>query len=169
MLKQSVNAPLTSSAGRLFDAVASITGLCQSASYEGEAAMKVQFAAEACQEDGCYEFALSNSERPIVVDWEPMILSMLDDIRNSVPVGVIASRFHSTLVQMIVAVAEKVGETHVVLTGGCFQNRYLAERSIKALRSAGHVTHINRIIPPNDGGIALGQLAALSHKSFREI
>jgi hydrogenase maturation protein HypF len=169
MLKQSVNAPLTSSAGRLFDAVASITGFCQSASYEGEAAMSVQFAAEVCQEDGCYDFALSDSEQPIVVDWEPMILSILDDMRNSVPVGVIALRFHSTLVQMIVAVAEKVGETHVVLTGGCFQNRFLAERSIKALRSAGHVTHINRIIPPNDGGIALGQLAALSHKSFREI
>ena len=169
MLKQAVNTPLTSSAGRLFDAVASIIGLCQSASYEGQAAMKVQFAAEACQEDGCYAFALCNSERPVIVDWESMISDIFNDMRNSVPVGVIARRFHNTLVQMIVAVAEKMGETPVVLTGGCFQNRYLAELSIRALRSAGHVTHINRVIPPNDGGIALGQLAALSHQSFKEI
>jgi hydrogenase maturation protein HypF len=169
MLRQSVNTPLTSSAGRLFDAVASITGLCQSASYEGEAAMKVQFAAETHRENSCYEFALSNSEQPVVVDWELMVLSILDDMRNSVPVGMIASRFHNTLVQMITAVAEEVGETHVVLTGGCFQNRYLAERSINELASVGYVTHINRIVPPNDGGIALGQLAALSHNTYREI
>ena len=169
MLQQSVNAPLTSSAGRLFDAVASIAGFCQSASHEGQAAMKVQFAAEACKEEGCYEFVLKNTEQPIVVDWEPMILHILHDMCNSVSASVIASRFHSTLVQMIAAVAEIVDETHVVLTGGCFQNRYLAEQSINALRSAGRVAHINGIIPPNDGGIALGQLAALSHNSFREI
>jgi len=95
-----------------------------------------------------------------VLDWEPLVDAMLGDIRLAVPVGTIASRFHNTLADAIVAVAERVGESRVVLSGGCFQNRLLTERAVQQLRAAGFKPYWHQRVPPNDGGIALGQVAA---------
>ena len=78
------------------------------------------------------------------------------------PVGRISAIFHNTLVEVIVRVSELCGESRVVLTGGCFQNRLLAERAIRRLRSEGFVPYWHERVPPNDGGIALGQIAALA-------
>ena len=162
MLKRTINAPRTSSAGRLFDAVASIVDLCQGAGFEGQAAMKLEFAAcDAATEDS-YDYDIRCTTPSYVIDWESMIHGILDDVRESVPVSVIAARFHNTLAEMIVDIAERVGERKVVLTGGCFQNKYLLERTVRALETTGFEPYRHRLIPPNDGGIALGQIVAAS-------
>jgi hydrogenase maturation protein HypF len=160
MLKKKINAPLTSSAGRLFDAVASMIGLCQIIRFEGQAAMQLEFAADGISTDDNYPFDIADDAAPFVVDWEPMIRALLADLQKSTEAGLIAARFHNTLVEIIVRMARRTKEKKIVLTGGCFQNRYLTERAVQRLRESGFEPHWHRYIPPNDGGIALGQLVA---------
>ncbi len=159
MLQKNLNSPITSSVGRLFDAVASIVGLRQISRFEGQAAMELEFALHGIETQESYEFALSEE----TLDWGPMLLSIVSDVRAGISVGKIAAKFHNTLVEMIVAVARRVGEERVVLTGGCFQNKYLTERAIAWLREEGFRVYWHQRIPPNDGGIALGQIIAASH------
>jgi len=165
MLERKINVPVTSSAGRLFDAVASIIDLCQTIRYEGQAAMKLEFAAEGVVSEESYRFNVDRQLQPFVVDWELMIRDILDDLQRAVCPGLIAAKFHNTLVQIIVEIARIIGEQKVVLTGGCFQNKYLTERTVCCLKSAGFTPFWHQRIPPNDGGIALGQIVAASrHK-----
>jgi hydrogenase maturation protein HypF len=159
MLSQGLNSPLTSSAGRLFDAVASILDLRQTAGYEGQAAMELEFAAQAQPAAAPYVFDITDGS-PHVVDWQPMIAAILDDLQQGQAVGAIAARFHVTMAEIVVAVAQKVGEPKVVLTGGCFQNRYLIEQTLQRLEDAGFRPYWHQRVPPNDGGIALGQVVA---------
>jgi hydrogenase maturation protein HypF len=158
MLAGGINSPLTSSAGRLFDAVASIIGLRQRASFEGRGAMELEFAS-APGIEGAYPFVLRKAT-PLVFDWQPMILEILKELRQNRPIAVMAAKFHNTLTELIVAVAHFAGEKNVVLSGGCFQNQYLTERTVRRLREEGFVPYWHRRIPPNDGGIALGQVVA---------
>lgn len=90
-----------------------------------------------------------------------MIHQILADVAQGVPPGRISARFHNALAEAIVAVAQRFGETRVVLSGGCFQNRYLTERAVARLTAAGFKPYWQQRVPPNDGGIALGQAAAL--------
>lgn len=160
MLEKKVNAPLTSSAGRLFDAVASLIGLRQQASFEGQAAMEMEFAVQAGI-DQAYPFSLGTGS-PVVIDWEPAIREILDDRHNGTSAGLVAAKFHNMLAEAIVAIARKIGEPKVVLSGGCFQNRYLTERSIDRLRLENFRPYWHQRVPPNDGGIALGQVTAVA-------
>jgi hydrogenase maturation protein HypF len=153
LLSRKINTPLTSSIGRLFDGVSAILGLCQINSFEGEAAMELEFAAKRATCGGCYPFRLEQS-----VDWRPMILAILEDIKRKLPVATIALKFHHTLVEIVVAVVKRSGERRVILTGGCFQNRYLLETTIQRLQKEGFSPYWHQRVPPNDGGIALGQL-----------
>jgi hydrogenase maturation protein HypF len=166
MLARGINSPLTSSAGRLFDAVASLTGLRQTVNFEGQAAMELEFALEGAPEAEPYPFKLADlpQAQPAVtiVDWEPMVRGVLSDVEREVPVGTISRRFHDTLAEIIVAMASLVGEKRVVLTGGCFQNRYLTERAVGRLQDEGFRPYWHQRIPPNDGGIAVGQAVAAS-------
>ena len=161
MLARGVSAPRTSSAGRLFDAVASLAGLHQRVRFEGQAAMALQFAADARVEGDAYHIpvgqGLGSADR-LVLDWAPMLRQILGDIGQGVPVGTISARFHGALVDAIVAVATRVGHERVALTGGCFQNALLLERAVGRLRAAGFRPYWHQRIPPNDGGIALGQV-----------
>jgi hydrogenase maturation protein HypF len=161
MLAKKINAPVTSSAGRLFDAVAALVGLRQRASFEGQAAMELEFAAD--EESSCpgYPFALAGND-PIVIDWEPAIRALLGDIRGGTSPGTISAKFHHMLSETIVATAQKVAQRKVILSGGCFQNRYLTETVVEDLRAAGFSPIWHQRIPPNDGGIALGQAIAAS-------
>jgi hydrogenase maturation protein HypF len=93
-----------------------------------------------------------------IIDWEPMILAIIEDVRSGADHGVISARFHNTLAEIIVAVARKIGEQTVLLTGGCFQNRELTLRAVDRLRAGGFDAYWHQRIPPNDGGIALGQI-----------
>ena len=153
MLQTGFRSPRTSSAGRLFDGVASLLGLRQRVSYEGQAAMALEYSIDPSIEDA-YP-AMEGSE----LDWGPLLDAILDDLARRTPVGVIAARFHNSLTSSILGVARRVGEPRIALSGGCFQNRRLTERSAKVLRKNRFEVLLHRLVPPNDGGISLGQVA----------
>jgi hydrogenase maturation protein HypF len=164
MLEKGVNSPFTSSAGRLFDAVSALAGLCQHARFEGQAAMELEFSADKAPTNGLYPFRLRAGKKQrdhdpaIVVDWEPLIRGVLGDIAAGLAASHIAAKFHNTLAELIVETALRAGEKRVVLSGGCFQNRYLSERVISGLGAKGLRPYWHQRVPPNDGGIALGQI-----------
>ncbi|HSE35948.1 MAG TPA: carbamoyltransferase HypF [Blastocatellia bacterium] len=175
MLEKKLNAPATSSAGRLFDAIASIAGLRQKVNFEGQAAMELEFALDGVTTDDAYPVTLSHcrfekdqsaggSHSAVIVDWAPMVRGILSDARSGIPIGNLSAKFHNTLVDAIAAVALRVGEERVVLTGGCFQNKYLTERAVGRLEREGFRVYWHQRVPPNDGGIALGQIMAASRE-----
>jgi hydrogenase maturation protein HypF len=130
-----------------------LLGVCQAQSFEGQAAMLLEAAVAPGVATG-YEWPLADG----VLDWRPL----LEQAGREAVRGIAAARFHNALAEGIVAVAREAGAQSVVLTGGCFQNRYLTERSLRRLREDGFTPLIARRVPPNDGGIALGQLAAIT-------
>jgi hydrogenase maturation protein HypF len=164
MLERGVQAPVTTSAGRLFDGVAALLGLRQRASFEGQAAMDVESAASRAAA------AVAEPPMPVVdaiggscrvIDWRPLCAALWRE-RDGGDVAVLAARFHGALAASIVEVARQVGVPSVVLTGGCFQNARLLETTASALRAADFAVLQHRQLPPNDGGLAAGQaLAAL--------
>jgi hydrogenase maturation protein HypF len=158
MLDKRVRSPKTSSAGRLFDAVACLIGLCNQVSFEGQAAMALEFAVDRSVNES-YPHGIQPGP-PLIVDWEPVIRGVIGDLGMRVPTATIAAKFHNTLAEIIVAVAERIGQRRIVLTGGCFQNRYLTERTVQRLWQQGFACYWNQRVPPNDGGIALGQVIA---------
>jgi len=179
MLAKKLNSPVTTSMGRLFDAVASLINLRQQIRFEGQAAMELEFALEGVETNEAYELRIAecglrnkkanegetNSElrtpnSELVMDWSPMIAAILVDVQQGVSVGIISARFHNALVEGIVAVAKHAGQNRVVLSGGCFQNRYLTERAVRRLQAEGFRPYWHQRVPPNDGGIALGQVVA---------
>jgi hydrogenase maturation protein HypF len=160
MLAKRINSPRTSAAGRLFDAVAAILALHLEAQFEGQAAMELEWALADVVTDESYPMNITGDGSPLVIDWEPMVRQILADLRHDLPPGRIAAMFHNALVESIVAVARRIGDERVVLTGGCFQNRYLTERAVHRLRQEGFRPSWHQRIPPNDGGIALGQVVA---------
>ncbi|HEX4786262.1 MAG TPA: carbamoyltransferase HypF [Candidatus Sulfotelmatobacter sp.] len=149
MLERGVNVTPTTSVGRLFDAVASIVGVAQRNRFEGQAAMLLEneigplLTAEA--------YALTSG------DWGPLIRAVVADKAAGVAIPLIAARFHNALIGWIVEVATQAAEKQIVLSGGVFQNRYLTEHAAAALESRGFEVHTHQRVPPNDGGIALGQ------------
>ena len=160
MLRQNLNSPVTSSAGRLFDAVSSLTGLRQVTRYEGQAAMELEFALSEVRTEERYPFEIYQEDKTSIVDWEQTIRHIIDDINSKVAVGLISAKFHNSLAEMITAMARLAGIEKVALSGGCFQNKYLTERTINSLRDAGFHPYTHQRVPPNDGGIALGQIVA---------
>ncbi len=169
MLKADVASPWTTSAGRLFDAAASFLGLQQRSTFEGQAAMRLEQAAEASITSEEYPLRLFQCDdgAPFQLDWEPTIRALLEDSAEGRPPDVIARRFHNTMAEGIAAVARQMNVADVVLTGGCFQNRVLSEEAILRLRNSGFRPHWHRLVPPNDGGIALGQVIAAARMFAR--
>jgi len=160
MLQRGLNSPLTTSMGRLFDGVAALAGLRQKMRYEGQAAMELEFALDGIQTDEQYDLPLVSLPEGRQLDWEPLLKAVLSDVQSGVAIGIISAKFHHALAEAVVAVAKMTGETRVVLSGGCFQNRYLTERIVTRLRAAGFQPYWHQRVPPNDGGIALGQIHA---------
>jgi hydrogenase maturation protein HypF len=158
MLRTGFRCPRTTSVGRLFDAVAAIVGLRDAVSFEGQAAMQLEFSIDKTVDD-TYSYAIPNGVG-VVIDWTPMIREIVADVQARRPRGAIAAGFHNTLAEIIVDVAKRVGQARVVLTGGCFQNRYLTERAVERLQAAGFHAYWHQRVPPNDGGLALGQAVA---------
>jgi len=163
MLDKNLHCPLTSSMGRLFDAVASLLGIQQVNHYEGQAAMQLeQQAWKARRENGIYPYQLINTNnKPLLIDWAPFVNKIITESINQIPIPIIAARFHNTLADMILKVAQHNGLSAIVLSGGTFQNRLLTEKSVQLLKKAGFKVFLPRFIPPNDGGISLGQIMAL--------
>jgi len=157
MIARGVGAPVTTSAGRLFDGVAALVGLSQRATYEAQAASALETAADACAADVVpYPFPVT-ADAPMMLDWRPAIRSLVTDVRTARPVSEVAAAFHGGLARAIVEVASRAGEATVVLAGGCFQNARLAAESERLLEAAGRRVFRAHLVPPNDGGLSLGQ------------
>ncbi|MDE2027606.1 MAG: carbamoyltransferase HypF [Candidatus Omnitrophica bacterium] len=166
MIKKGINTPKTSSMGRLFDGVASLAGLCQQASFEGQAAMALEF--QATQEEvNTYAFQLLKSSPGWLVDWSGIIKGVIADIREDKSPALISTRFHQTLVEIIVDIARAAGLPDTVLSGGCFQNRWLLEHAVRRLRQEGFQPHWPIQAPVNDGGISLGQIFIAAGRNTR--
>lgn len=161
MLIKGINSPMTSSVGRLFDAVSSIIGLRQTTRFEGQAAMELEFAISALHPDERYDFSLVTDENGgLIIDWGRTISDVIADTQSGVCRALISARFHNMLVETIISVAKHVGEDSIALSGGCFQNKYLLERAVDRLRAEGFWPYWHQRVPTNDGGIALGQTMA---------
>jgi hydrogenase maturation protein HypF len=168
MIERGVNTVPTSSCGRLFDAVAALTGLRQMVTFEGQAAIELEMAAQ----DGIverYPFEIEG-DGPWQLDFRPMIERIVGDAAGGVAAGVVSARFHNTLAEAIVETCRRIrGETNlrrVCLSGGTFQNMRLLSTVAPSLRAAGFEVVLHAKVPPNDGGIALGQ-AAIAAESLR--
>jgi hydrogenase maturation protein HypF len=160
MLQRRFNSPATSSMGRLFDVVASLVNLRQQMRFEGQAAMELEFALTEIESDARYDLPLVIRDAKLVLDWSLMIHEILADVNGGVSVAKISAKFHNALAEAVVAVARVSGLMRVVLSGGCFQNRYLTERTVVRLRAEKFQPYWHQRVPPNDGGIALGQIFA---------
>lgn len=151
----------TSSMGRLFDAVSALIGVRQIVDYEAQAAIELEGLARSAEADHTgYAFAFDTGRSPIVVDPAPVLEAALADLRSGVSTAVIGARFHHAVAGLIVelAVARAAPGQPVALSGGVFQNVLLLRLAQDALRTRGFEVFTHRRVPPNDGGIALGQL-----------
>lgn len=162
MISRDINSPLTSSAGRLFDTVSALLNVCKTSGYEAEAPMKLEALVK--EDHGqVYRFDINKT-----VDFKPTIMDIVHDIQKSKPIENIATTFHNTVAAAIAEVSikmqKKSGINKIVLSGGSFQNVYLLNKTIESLEKAGFVVLINKEVPCNDGGIALGQLAIAAKK-----
>jgi hydrogenase maturation protein HypF len=162
MIERGINTPLTSSAGRLFDAVAALAGVRDDARYEGQAAIELEALADEA-ETGTYAFVITESapDRPFVVDSRPVLASLLDDIALGAPAPVISARFHRAVARAIVdgcvRASAATGIQTVALAGGVFMNRLVLGGALTGLAEAGlrPITHLR--LPANDGGVSFGQ------------
>ncbi len=165
-VERGVNAPLTSSCGRLFDAVSALVGLCPLTTFEAQAAIALELAARraAIERVAPYPFTLEDDGTLRVGD---MLAAIVREVRSGRAVAEIAAAFHVTLAQMIVSAAQRVrtrtGLGTVVLSGGSFQNRLLLRLAREGLRAAGFEVLTHRQVPTNDGGLSLGQAVIALH------
>ena len=159
MLERGINSPWTTSVGRLFDAVAAMAGVAQESRFEGQAAMLLERAAEGVTTEEAYEIENCGYDG----DWRGLIEAVDRDAARHRDAARIAARFHNALANWIVRVAERAGVQQVAMSGGVFQNGYLVDRTTRLLEARGFRVYTQQRVPPNDGGIALGQavLAAL--------
>ncbi|HEY5973747.1 MAG TPA: carbamoyltransferase HypF, partial [Geobacteraceae bacterium] len=169
MLERGINSPLTSSCGRLFDTVAAILGVRRRTSYEGQAAIELEGVAELGRPGEPYPLLLEERGEATVLDFLPMVVDIVDDMLAGRPVADIAATFHDSLARGALAMCQKIrGETglaQVVLSGGVFQNKLFSEALTTLLAEAGFAVHCHRLVPPNDGGLALGQ-AVIAGRSY---
>jgi hydrogenase maturation protein HypF len=174
MLVQGVNSPRTSSMGRLFDAVAAICGLSPVISFEGQAAMSLEFAAD-WRETNAYPLPCASFKTlppvkktprlqsggvvgPLVADWGPLVRGVLADRAAGVPISRVSARFHNALADMALEIAASAAPgLPIVLSGGCFQNALLSARVRSRLAGSCFPVYTHKRVPPGDGGIALGQ------------
>ncbi len=164
MIDQGINSPLTSSCGRLFDAVAAIIGLRNSVSFEGQAAMELEMAAAEAKNSAVqpYSYTIDNNDY-ITISYRNTIKGILEDLKAGKEPPEIAWRFHLTLIQALTEATTLIKDQtkidKVALSGGCFQNVLLTENLKKSLEAAGFTVYTHSLVPPNDGGLSLGQAA----------
>jgi len=165
-----INCPQTSAGGRLFDAVSALLGVRQRITYEAQAAVELEMAAQIpnlqSPISNGYPFGIEESEEGIVIRLRELFEALLTDLGDGVSVGKMAYRFHVTVAEMMRVVCERIaretGLRTVALSGGCFQNRLLLALVVPRLRDAGFRVLLHRQVPCNDGGISLGQ-AVIAH------
>jgi hydrogenase maturation protein HypF len=161
-VEAALNSPLTSSMGRLFDAVSAMAGIRPVIDYEAQAAIEMEMKSyEADGEEGCYPFSLAGDENYSIILLNEFMAGIVDDLLRGCPASTVGMRFHNTVAAMARNVCLKVkgqaGLDTVALSGGCFQNRLLLAKTVAQLESAGFKVITHRQVPSNDGGISLGQ------------
>jgi len=165
MIVSGINSPETSSMGRLFDAVSGLLTLRSSVNYEGQAAIELENIAERVATD-VYEFEVNGEE----ISAFSVIRRAVEDILDKVPAGQISARFHFSVARLVLNMAEKIREerhlNRIVLSGGVFQNMWLLNRVLHLLRASQFEVYTHSQVPPNDGGISLGQ-AVIANARFR--
>ena len=162
IVTRELNSPVTTSAGRLFDGVAALLGLRTHTHFEGQAAMDVEFCADAISGEGAplkLDVRSEAGNGKLILDWAPLLADLLA-ARAHTLAPALAAGFHRALADVIGEVAARCGVETVALTGGCFQNARLLELSVRRLRDRGHTVLIHHALPPNDGSIAAGQALA---------
>jgi hydrogenase maturation protein HypF len=165
LARRGINSPLTSSAGRLFDAISALLGLRDIINYEGQAAIELEQLADP-GERGSYPVAHrspASGPGPIVIDGADLMRAAADDLTAGVGADVIAARFHNAMADLIAdccaTLRDTTGLTTVALSGGVFQNLLLLDRTLDRLRAGGFEVLTHSRVPTNDGGISLGQAA----------
>jgi hydrogenase maturation protein HypF len=165
MIARHIQTVETSSCGRLFDAVASILGIRHETTYEGQAAVELEAVANSSAE--IYPFGMADGD-PFQIDFRETIRAIVRDFADASPVPVISARFHRTVAQAIVEACARIRESEhlsrVCLSGGTFQNLRLLEQSLAGLRARGFETFIHHRVPPNDGGLSLGQAVVANYR-----
>ncbi|MCD5397583.1 carbamoyltransferase HypF [candidate division NPL-UPA2 bacterium] len=173
MLKQSLNCPLTSSVGRLFDTVSSLLGIRDRVNYEGQAAVELEMLAEEGEGEPneIYGYEVREEEGVFIVNPHLIIREIIDDLEGGIAASFISAKFHRTLAWIIGEVCNLIrresGLDKVVLSGGVFQNMFLLKRALPLLREGGFQVYTHHKVPPNDGGISLGQ-AVIADRSAGE-
>jgi hydrogenase maturation protein HypF len=163
MIKKGINSPLTSSAGRLFDAVSALLNLCTESGFDAEAPMKLESFVDPRIEDE-YNFEMRQDQ----INFNPVFRQIIEDMQMKDSTWMIATKFHNTVARVVTFIARQVsdekGINKVVLSGGTFQNKYLSETTARWLGDLNFEVYQNKFVPANDGGIALGQLAIAAKK-----
>jgi hydrogenase maturation protein HypF len=170
MMARNLNSPATSSLGRLFDAVAALLGVRSEVVYEGQAAIELEVLAQSIQgrspnASSAYPFSIAEQGEglPALLDATTLVRAIVDDVGRGVDTREIAMRFHCSIAELLATAClearERTGLDTVALSGGVFQNRVLLEQLMKRLGAMAFRVYTNRRVPPNDGGLALGQLA----------
>jgi hydrogenase maturation protein HypF len=162
-IDRKINCPLTSGAGRLFDAVSALINLCTVSNFEAEAPMRLEAIIEAnCNET--YSYEINNT-----ISFKKTFWEIINDINKNIPASIISAKFHNTVIHVILEVAENMREEYkinkIVLSGGVFQNRYLLTKVEKELLENKFEVYSHSKVPSNDGGIALGQLSIAAKKT----
>ncbi len=167
MIEKGINSPLTSSCGRLFDAVAALAGLRQVVSYEGQAALELEMCLENDPQLEPYSFTLLKEDHEIIIDPRPMTRELVADLQQGRAAGIISARFHNGLAEAVLQVCRKLrderGSLPVAISGGVFQNAFLTEKVNQLLTTAEFEVLRHRQVPPNDGGLSLGQAVIAGH------
>lgn len=167
MLERGVNSPLTSSCGRLFDAVAALVGIRQRVNYEAQAAIELEMAINDGDEQAAYPLEIVVDRGGWLIDTSPLFEALVRDLQQGLPAGVISQRFHNGLVDVCARLArllrERAGLNHVCLSGGSFQNVYLLERLQRRLETDGLDVFTHSEVPAGDGGLSLGQALVAAH------
>lgn len=164
LINKKINSPLCSSVGRLFDGIASLIDLKQTASFEGQAAIQLELIITEDALEDSYRFEIIKTEQNnYIIEWKNVVLDILKDLDNNVSQKIISAKFHNALVEVIVEACKLAEISKIALSGGCFQNKYLIERTIDKLKEAGFNVYWQSEIPINDAGICLGQMKYFSY------
>jgi hydrogenase maturation protein HypF len=170
-LAQGLNSPITTSAGRLFDAVAAALNTCRTRTYEGQPAMELEMAADEAA-DGFYPAAVKTTPEALVLDTPAIFGGVVADYLAGVAAAVIAGRFHHSLARLLAdacgLIRERTGLNLVALSGGVMQNALLFTRLHRALAALGFEVLTHTLTPPNDGSISLGQVAVAAARIEKE-
>jgi hydrogenase maturation protein HypF len=164
-IERQLNCVPTSSMGRLFDAVAALLGIRQTVTYEAQAAIEMEALCEGWDSPPELAFAFDQPDPggPIAIDPAPLLRTLAQEIRRGVSPAQLAARFHRAVADLIVTLSRsarvRTGLATAALSGGFFQNVLLQRLAVDALRDEGFEVLIHRLVPPNDGGLALGQAA----------